>query len=99
MATVTKRELSNRLSLQLEITQREALVFVEAMMESIGSALAAGDTVTLRTFGTFEVRTARAKVGRNPAQPEAAVPIPARRVVRFRPGHELKERVMALPVE
>ena len=45
-------------------------------------ALRQGDPVIVRRFGTWQVRTKRARVGRNPKTGTAAA-IPARRVVRF----------------
>jgi len=52
--------------------------------------------VVLRNFGTFEIRVAKAKIGRNPNNPEKDVPIPARAIVKFKPGKELKEKVATL---
>jgi len=49
--------------------------------------------VTLRRFGTFEVRVSKAKVGRNPNKPGSEMRIPPRSVVRFKPGNELKLQV------
>ncbi|NRB73853.1 MAG: HU family DNA-binding protein, partial [Verrucomicrobiales bacterium] len=41
----------------------------------------------------FQVTKTKPKIGRNPNKPDAAVPIPARAVVKFKPGKELKEKV------
>jgi len=98
MATVTKKEIAARLSNKTGMTQHETSDLVEALLQTLADALGAGDAVTFRTFGTFEVRVARGKIGRNPNQPAKAVPIPDRCVVRFKPGHELKQRVAALPL-
>jgi DNA-binding protein HU-beta/integration host factor subunit alpha len=50
----------------------------------------------LRGFGVFEVKVRKARVGRNPHQPEKDIPIPARAVVRFKPGKDLREAVLKL---
>ena len=99
MATVTKKDIVIQLSDKLGITQNQSIAAVEAMIEIISNSLCAGDNVALRTFGTFEVKVSKAKLGRNPNQPEVAVPIPDRRVIRFKPGIELKQKVAALPVK
>ncbi|MEL0028661.1 MAG: HU family DNA-binding protein, partial [Perlucidibaca sp.] len=48
--------------------------------------------VKLSGFGNFELRDKRQRPGRNPKTGEE-IPITARRVVTFRPGQKLKQRV------
>ncbi len=100
MATITKRELvikiNDRLGSQgLEITQQQILDVVQTLIDEITCALAQGDTVVMRNFGAFQVREMKAKIGRNPKNPGKDVPIPARAVVKFKPGKEMKEKVAA----
>lgn len=99
MATVTKRELVGKLSDRMGVTQQQASAWVETFLDELTGALVKGDEVTLRTFGTFEVKVAKGKIGRNPNRPDEEVRIPDRCVVRFRPGRELKEKVAGLPTE
>ncbi len=99
MATVTKRHIIVRLSDRLGITQQQASEMVEAFLKTVEDAITAGDEVTFRTFGSFALKVTKSKIGRNPAQPDVAVQIPSRCVVRFKPSRELKERVASLPVE
>lgn len=54
-------------------------------LEEICTALARGETVKLRGFGTFSVRAKTARVGRNP-RTGTPYPIDARRVMTFRPS-------------
>ena len=49
----------------------------------------------MRNFGAFQVKETKAKIGRNPKDPGKDVPIPARAVVKFKPGKEMKEKVSA----
>ena len=98
MATITKRELviqiTDRLGLKgLEVTQQTVQEVVQSLIDQITKSLAQGETVVMRNFGSFEVREQKAKVGRNPKDPEKPVLIPARAAVRFKPGKELKEKV------
>lgn len=98
MATVTKKDIVNRLSDKLGITQAQSTAAFENIIEIISSALMEGNDIALRTFGTFELRLTKGKLGRNPTRPEIEVEIPPRHVIRFKPGREMKQRVAALPL-
>ncbi len=50
----------------------------------------------LRKFGVFDVKIRKARVGRNPKQPKTDVPIPARAMVKFKAGKEMKAEVLKL---
>jgi nucleoid DNA-binding protein len=99
MANITKRDLVIELSNKLGLRQQDVLALVDGFIEQVSASLERGDEVTLRTFGTFELRKAKSKIGRNPKKPGDSVIIPERFVVRFKPGLELKHRVAALPVQ
>lgn len=58
---------------------------VDALFESVTSALARGDRVVLRRFGVLYTSPRRKGVARNVRTGEPA-PIPRGRVVRFRPA-------------
>lgn len=58
---------------------------VEAVLEALGSALERGESVKLRGFGTFNVRSKSPRVGRNPKTGQE-YPITARRVLTFKPS-------------
>jgi DNA-binding protein HU-beta/integration host factor subunit alpha len=98
MPTITKRELvlsiTDKLGLKAAaIRQQDVQLIVQSLIEEITDSLAQGNNVVLRNFGAFEVREMKAKVGRNPKDPSKNVPIPARAVVKFKPGKEMKEKV------
>ena len=95
MATITKRELVNMVCAQLDngCTQVEVLEVIQKTVDSITEALGNGDTVVFRNFGTFYAKEVKPKVGRNPKDPGKDVPIPARTVVKFKVGKNLKEVV------
>ena len=91
--TITKRELVNKVCAELDngYTQNEVLDIIQKTIELITDALGKGDRVVLRNFGTFIVKEVKPKVGRNPKDPAKNVPIPARTVVKFKVGKNLKE--------
>ena len=66
---------------------------IQSFIGEVTARLSSNDDVVLRNFGAFQVTKTKPKIGRNPNKPDAAVPIPARAIVKFKPGKELKERV------
>ncbi len=98
MQTITKKELVAELSDAAGIKHADAMKVVESLMDIVAKHLTVGNEITLRTFGTFTLRVARGKVGRNPKRPNSEVMIPDRCVVQFKPSKELKSSVAAVPV-
>ncbi|MBV1787160.1 integration host factor subunit alpha [Marinobacterium sp. D7] len=94
MSSLTKADMAERLFDELGLNKREAKEMVESFFEEIRASLASNEHVKLSGFGNFDLRDKRQRPGRNPKTGEE-VPISARRVVTFRPGQKLKERVEA----
>ena len=104
--TLTKRKLVVSIAKDLEeeaahagrppLTQMEVLGVVQRVLDHVYQALVRGEKVELRNFGVFEVRSRKARVGRNPNSPNADVSIPARAVVKFKPGKEMRQEVLAI---
>ncbi|MDQ7831776.1 MAG: HU family DNA-binding protein [Desulfovibrionaceae bacterium] len=65
---------------------------LDAVVEAVRDALAAGETVTLTGFGSFKVSERAARTGRNP-QTGKEIKIPASKAVKFTVGKALKEAV------
>ena|SRR5579872_3520415 len=89
---LTKAELSESLASSLGMNKKDAKEMVETLFEEIRTALEEGESVKISGFGNFELRDKNERPGRNPKTGQN-VPISARRVVTFKPGHKLKERV------
>ena len=96
MATVTKKDLVAAVSAKSGINQTVAADVINQLVDVIVEKLSDGEEVTLRRFGTFVIKVAKAKKGRNPNKPEHQVIIPERCVIRFRPGKELKASMNTL---
>jgi nucleoid DNA-binding protein len=79
------------------VTQQQVLFVLQKALDYIAEALARRDKVELRNFGVFEVKVRKARIGRNPNAPDLDVPIPARSVVRFKAGKEMRAEVLRLP--
>ena len=89
---MNKTELIKNVAQNAEISQKEATVVVQTVVESITNTLAAGEKVQLIGFGTFEVRERAARTGRNPQTGEE-IEIPASKVPAFKPGKALKDGI------
>ena len=74
------------------LTKKQAAEAVNAVLDAITEALAAGDDVKITGFGGFEVKERAARTGRNPKTGEA-VEIPASKYVAFSAGAALKDKV------
>ena len=92
MGSLTKADMAERLSSDHNISKREAKDLVEAFFDEIADRLVNNEQVKLSGFGNFDLRDKRSRPGRNPKTGEE-VAISARRVVTFRPGQKLKDRV------
>ena len=95
--TLTKRDLVLRISEETGLIQLDIHNVIQKTLDYIAEALGRGDKVELRNFGVFEVKTRKARVGRNPKAPGTDVPIPARSVVKFKAGKEMRTDVIKLP--
>ncbi|GLI36202.1 HU family DNA-binding protein [Desulforhabdus amnigena] len=89
---MTKAELVSKVAGDGGITKAQAEKAVDAMVAAIADALSGGDKVTLVGFGTFSVGERSAREGRNPRTGEK-ISIPASKVVKFKPGKSLSEKV------
>jgi len=89
---LTKAELVERLSQKLGLNLREAREMIEIFFEEIRIALEGGKSVKLSGFGNFNLRDKKPRPGRNPKTGKNAL-ITARRVVTFRAGQKLKNRI------
>ena len=90
--TLTKAELSESLAPHLKIQKGEAKELVDDVFEEIRRALENGTEVKISGFGNFELKDKNQRPGRNPKTGKD-VAIQARRVVTFKPGQKLKNRV------
>ncbi len=77
---------------ELGLNKREAKELVEMFFEEIKDSLEQGVNVKFSGFGNFMLRDKSERPGRNPNSGEE-IPVSARRVVTFRPGQKLKQRV------
>jgi integration host factor subunit beta len=90
---MTKSELIAQLSAQQpQLQPRDVELAVKELLEQMSSALAAGERIEVRGFGSFSLHYRPPRVGRNPKTGEA-VQVPDKFVPHFKPGKEMRDRV------
>jgi integration host factor subunit beta len=93
---MTKSDLIKRLAAaNPHLYERDVQRIVATVFNQIGAALARGDRVELRGFGTFSLRARGARPARNPRTGEK-VAVPDKAVPHFKTGKELHGRLQAL---
>ena len=75
-----------------QLTQRDTEFAVKTILDAMSDALARGDRIEIRGFGSFALNYRPPRVGRNPKSGEK-VHVPEKYVPHFKAGKELRERV------
>lgn len=89
---MNKGELVDRMAKAAGISKMAADKAITEFTSAVTETLKSGEKVTLIGFGTFLVSDRKARTGRNP-RTGAALKIPAKKMVRFKPGTKLSESV------
>jgi integration host factor subunit beta len=90
---MTRSELIKKISTENTLlTEDQITIVVTTLIEIIKEALASGDKVEIRGFGSFRLRTRKSRLGRNPRTGEQ-VSVPEKQVPFFKTGKELRELV------
>ena len=92
---MTKAELIEEVSRDLELARKDSEVIVEVIFDSVVRALRGGDKVEIRGLGSFRTRQRQPRVGHNP-KTGARVEVPAKRIPFFKPSKELKNLLNAV---
>ncbi len=89
---MTKAELVDEVARVVQLTKKQAETIVNIIFDSIVESLRAGQKIELRGFGSFRLRSRKARTGRNPKTGEK-VDVPSKKIPYFKPGKELKELI------
>ena len=89
---MNKSELINAIAEKAGLSKADAKKALEAFTGAVEEALVAGDKVALVGFGTFSINEKGERTGINPKTKEA-ITIAAKKVVKFKAGAELTEKV------
>lgn len=90
---MTKSELIARLAVRFpQLVAKDADYAVKMILDAMTEALARGDRIEIRGFGSFALNYRPPRIGRNPKSGDK-VEVPAKYVPHFKAGKELRERV------
>jgi integration host factor subunit beta len=96
---MTKSELIESLARkQSHLAYKDVELAVKSLLEQMSQALATGQRIEIRGFGSFSLHFRPPRVGRNPKTGDS-VTLPGKHVPHFKPGKELRERVDSSRVE
>jgi len=89
---MNKGDLVDKVADTSGITKSQAQDAVNCVFDCVASAMKDGDKASFIGFGTFSVNRRNARTGRNP-QTGKEIQIPAKNIVKFKPGKALSEHV------
>lgn len=89
---MNKVDLVEIIAAEARLTKKDAANALDAMLDALTNALAAGEEVKLSGFGGFVVKERSARKGVNPSSGEE-ITIPAAKAVSFKPSKGLKDRI------
>lgn len=75
-----------------QLAVRDTDIAVKTMLEAMTQALASGQRIEIRGFGSFSLSARSPRIGRNPKSGEKVM-VPGKQVPHFKAGKELRERV------
>ena len=89
---MNKSQLIEALAQEINLPLREASPITNTILDTMVDALAVGDSIEIRGFGSFVVKDYGSYVGRNPKTGDS-IKVPPKKLPFFKAGKELKERV------
>ena len=92
MATVTKKELIDRIAEQTQAKRVTVKRIIQTFLDEITEELCRDNRLEFRDFGVFETRTRASRTAQNPKTLER-VEVPAKRTVKFKMGRLMRERL------
>ena len=90
--TITKSDLIDLLADKASAKKKDVKALMDTLIDEIAAALDKGNKVQITGFGTFEVRTRKARTGVRPGTTDK-IKIPASKYPAFKPGKALKDQV------
>jgi integration host factor subunit beta len=95
MATVTKKELVDRIAEQLGVKRVIVKRVTQQFLDEIIAELGRGNRLEFRDFGVFECKQRAARVAQNPKTMER-VTVPSKRTVKFKVGRLMKLKMQEI---
>ncbi len=95
MATITKKELIDRIAEETKERRVQVKLIVRQFLDEVISELGRGNRLEFRDFGVFETKLRKARKAQNPKTLEP-VEVPEKRTVKFKVGRLMKQKLAAL---
>ncbi|MBY0312241.1 MAG: integration host factor subunit beta [Phycisphaerales bacterium] len=92
MATVTKKDLIDRIADRTKCTRGDVKRVVQQFLDEIIDELGEGNRLEFRDFGVLEIKVRAPRVAQNPKTLQR-VNVPAKKTVKFKLGRLLKDRL------
>jgi len=89
---MTKKDIILKVSDETRLKQIDVKKVVQNTFDCIVDSLVRGENIELRNFGVFKIKQRKSRTGRNPRTGQV-VPVPPRKVVVFKPGLEMKQKL------
>lgn len=89
---MNKSELIEALAEKINVPIREAGSITNALIDTMSEALAKGDSIEIRGFGSFVVKEYGSYTGRNPKTGEK-IKVSPKKLPFFKVGKDLREQV------
>ncbi len=89
---MTKKDLILKVADETGLKQINVKLVIQKTFDYIIEALVRGEKIELRNFGVFKIKQRKSRIGRNP-RTNQVIPVPPRKVVVFKSGLKMKQRV------
>lgn len=94
---MTKKEIVRQIAADLKVDQTVTKKIVQQCLDRILEVLSKTGRIELRNFGVFEIKQRAERKARNPKTNEEVI-VPAKRILAFRPGKNVAQRLASAPV-
>jgi integration host factor subunit beta len=91
---MNKSELIEELAGKIDLPVRDSASVTDTILNAMSKALAKGESIEIRGFGSFKVRNYSSYTGRNPKSGEQ-IEVAPKKLPFFKVGKELRERINA----
>lgn len=94
MQTITRADVAETIYEEIGLSRKDSNDVLDMILDEMVQELSLGNDVKLSSFGTFALRSKKARAGRNPKTGVEAV-ISPRRVISFKPSQTMRKTINA----
>lgn len=89
---MTKADIVEKVAERCRMSKKDSIEMVESVFSILKNTLESGEEIKISGFGKFEIKTKRARKGRNPRTGDT-ITIEARRILSFKSSTILKNTI------